>query len=60
MKYLTFDILKFIISYSHLLIFILSQNFFKDLAGIQFDLETLIGSSLITGLFIYLKEFLTS
>jgi len=48
------------ISYSHLLIFMLSQNFFKDLAGIQFDLETLIGSSLITGLFIYLKECLTS
>ena len=48
------------ISYSHLLILILFQDFFEDLAGIQFDLETLIGSSLITGLFIYLKECLTS
>ena len=48
------------ISYSHLLILILFQNFFKDLAGIQFDFETFIGSSLITGLLIYLKECLTS
>ena len=42
------------------LILILSQNFFKDLAGKQFDFETFIGSSLITGLLIYLKECLTS